>query len=93
LIFVKQFTIPSLEEIASNALVPVDTQVRNPVTGDLETQTILERRLTFGNWDEFNTATNDFYIAEIPRVMAYTWAGPEAVPNVLPTQTSYWEQF
>ena len=54
------------------------------------TETKLERQITFGNWDELNQATNDLYTSEIPREIAYIWAGPDAVANVFPSQAAYW---
>jgi hypothetical protein len=93
IVFIKEVTIPSAERVGENELVEVERQVIDPATGKVVTITILERQLTFGNWDELNQATNEFYTAEIPREMAYTWAGPEAVVNVLPNQGSYWNSF
>ena len=84
LVFVKEFTIASAERVGNNELVQVDTQVFDPVLDRFVTQSTFVRTLSFGDWDETNQDINDFITAEVPREIAYTWSGPDAVSNVFP---------
>jgi hypothetical protein len=71
----------------------VTNQVFDPATGKIIPVTVLERQITIGEWDEFDPTVNQAYIQGLPQVMAYTWAGPDAVPNVLPNDSSWWAQW
>ena len=98
LVFNKKFTLPiptppSTVRIGTNELVTITEQVFNPDTQEVETITTRERQLSFGDWDETDTAMNARYTAEIPREMAHTWASSEAISAVLPSQGSYWTSY
>ncbi len=93
LVFIKDFAVASATEVGTNALVSVTKQVLDPTTGQIVPVTVLERQITIGEWDEFDPAENDEIIQGLPQVMAYTWAGPDAVPSVLPNDSSWWAQW
>ena len=93
LVFIKDFAVASATEVGTNALVSVTNQVFDPATGQIVPVTVLERQITIREWDEFAPTDNDEIIQGLPQVMAYTWAGPDAVPNVLPNDSSWWAQW
>jgi len=93
LVFIKDFAVASATEVGTNALVSVTKQVLDPTTGQIVPVTVLERQITIGEWNEFDPAENDEIIQGLPQVMAYTWAGPDAVPSVLPNDSSWWAQW
>jgi hypothetical protein len=93
LVFIKDFAIASATEVGTNALVSVTNQVYDPATGQIVPVTVLERQITIGEWDEFDKPASDELLQGLPQVMAYTWAGPEAVPSVLPNDSSWWAQW
>ena len=55
--------------------------------------TVVERTLTFGDWNEQDQLLNDFYISETPGLIAIDWAGPDAVADVIASQGSFWNSF
>ena len=93
LVFIKDLTIPAGPRIATNALVEVMENSTDPITGQLVTETRIERHLTFAEWNDADEALNAFYSAEIPREVAHSWAGQDAIPNVASELTAYWNQF
>lgn len=93
LVFIKDFAVASATEVATNALVSVTNQVYDPATGQIVPVTVLERQITIGEWDEFDVPASNELLQGLPQVMAYTWAGPDAVPSVLPNDSSWWAQW
>ena len=93
LVFVKDSTVAPLGEIAVSSLVSTVVPVAIPGTNSFEFETIVERTLTFGDWDESDQSLNDFYISQVPGLISLDWAGPDAVANVISSQGSFWDAF
>ena len=93
LVFVKNTTVFPSGEIATSALVSSEVPVFNSETLAFEFATVTERTLTFGDWDESDQMLNDFYVSQLPGLIAIDWAGPDAIGGVIPSQASLWNSF
>lgn len=93
LVFNKVLELPDSIRVGTNELVTITEQVFNPVTQEYETHTKRERQLSFGDWDETDSAINQRFTAEVPREIAHTWASNAAISAALPEQGSYWNSF
>ena len=91
--FVKENTIPQGISLATNTLVEVEDVIFNPATGRLESTPRLERRISFADWPENVENLSNLRILEVPRTIALGWASQEAISAVLPSQTSFYNQF
>ena len=93
LVFIKNDTIPVGTHMSQSELVTVTTQSRDPDTGEVVSNTILERQYTLAEWDESIAAENTFRVLELPQDIALAWASEEAITNVLPSEITLWNQF
>lgn len=95
IVFIKETTItpPEAGRAAQNELVTVSKQVLNPTTLQLETVTVQERQISFGDWDESDAALNTIHVDEVPREMSYLWAGETNVQTVFSSQGDFWNSF
>ena len=79
--------------LASNEEVTVFESVFNPETNLVENVTTIERQITFADWDETDDAANLARLDEVPREVAYLWAGDDPVVTLIPSQADYWDSF
>jgi hypothetical protein len=93
LVFVKENTIPQGISLATNTLVEVEDFIFNPASGRLESTPRLERRISFADWPETVDNLSNLRTLEVPRTIALGWASTEAIAAVIPSQTSFFNQF
>ena len=76
-------------------MVEVEDFIFNPETGSLDSTPRVERRITFADWDENagDTLANNLRTLEVTRTIALGWASEEAISAVIPSQTSFYNQF
>ena len=95
LTFIKELTIAPQPggRLATNEEVVIFESEFNPETQLIEGEAIIERQITFADWDETDEAENLARLNEVPREVAFLWAGPDPVVDLIPTQTDYWNSF
>lgn len=93
LVFIKENTIPRGIHLSQSELVTVTNQFVNSETGLLESESFVERRYSFADWNEFDAAENEFHVLEVPRDIALAWASTEGITDALPDQTALWDEF
>ena len=95
LVFIKEATIAPQpgDRLAINEQVDFVELEFNPESGQVESVTRSERRITFAEWDETDESANLVRRDEVPREVAFMWAGPEPITALLPLQADYWGSF
>ena len=95
LVFVKESTIAPQPggRLASNEQVDFVELEFNPATNQFDSVVQSERRITFAEWDETDASANLVRRDEVPREVAFMWAGPEPITALLPLQADYWDSF
>ena len=95
LVFIKNSTIAPQPggRLATNVQVNINELQLNPVTNNLDSVTLSERQITFAEWDETDAEANLARLNEVPREVAFMWAGAEPITALLPLQADYWDSF
>ena len=95
LVFIKDSTIapPAGSRLASNESVIVNTPLFNPETSLTENVATTERQIRFAEWDETDDAANLLRLEEVPREVAFLWAGEEPIATLVPSQSEFWNNF
>jgi len=79
--------------LASNESVIVNTPLFNPETSLTENVATTERQIRFAEWDETDDAANLLRLEEVPREVAFLWAGEEPIATLVPSQSEFWNNF
>ena len=95
LVFIKDATLATQSggRLATNEQATFFDIVFNPQTNTFDSVEISERRITFGDWDETDAAANVARLDEVPREIAFVWAGAEPITALIPLQVGYWDSF
>ena len=94
LVFIKEATLPPQTggRLATSEQVSVFETVVSPI-GVIETLETTERQITFAEWDETDADANLVRLDEVPREVAFMWAGAEPITALIPSQAAVWSRF
>ena len=94
-VFIKETTIAPQDggRLAISQEVDFTDLVLNSETNQFDPVVFTERRITFAEWDETDVEANLARLDEVPREVAFMWAGAEPITTLIASQAGYWDSF